>query len=808
MVDSNFEYILHNPRVEKLKTRRKGDNYAAFSENSIFFDGLVKSSPFKEEINQISVGVNMNLIERKVNVDVNIHDITLILPTESLRPPFYMLNVVNSALPPSPPAPPIQQPGSDMQLPKISFDLSFHCGLKDLSIKLPINCQTNATKIYRFSVSADLGVNIHSIMEGSVPLTQEIQIKGQIDKLGMYSQDGRSKENWTIIPPTKLQVGICTSSSSVEDKETTEITANIFPIDVIVAFRDVQSLLECSEKFQSSMGRYLEAMKKSSPSKKQVEAAPSAPTKSTSSTKISAQIQKLRFMAINDTGKIEYPFAKFWLTNLETEISQFYQKENGQNQNISVKLQELCCELCKPFDPTSIEYVQLFEEKKVKYTSLLKFGMDSIICNIEIAPSNDMEIKANLHRLYMQDNQILPIKISDSKYSYNPLLVPEFQYLIHNPHIEADQSTSKGQLDVSMKMKAKDNSSTINFLFSDFRIVLAIPTIRELILQAAQLLKATEEITSKLKGSSEPKQVQAIVQTNKKGSMKLIGRLENIELWVPEDALNPDTVVTKLALSNDLEFEQGVSKDEKGILNLTTTVSNLSLSLAEKDRSRSLLNKFDIDLKFKGVEEEKRDIKISIKPIELFVSLTQVIFFQKFADHLLKEIDSLPLDALAPKKIEKSIVPVPEAKPATVAMAIIAQVDLLKLVVENDLVEFKYPLFKIWLANMSAEVEMKPPGSQSVRAKIFEVSMELGKMLNNNKEKYIRYLEYFKKLLQTSRGRYMSEESIYKEVLGLGINGLEFCLEKDDSENMTVDAKMWRLFIKDRQIKAKKNCRK
>ena len=802
MVDNNFEYILQNPKVEILTTRRVGDNYTAFPKNAVFFDGLVNSSPFKEEINQISIGVNVNLIERKANVDVNINEIMLTLPIESLRPFFYMMNVANSALPP--PEPSAIQQGSDMQLPKISFDLSLHCGLKDFTIKLPINCLLNDTKIYRFSVSADLGVSIHSVMEGSNLLTQEMQIQGQIDKLGMSSQDGRSKENWTIIPDTQLQVGIRTSSSSAEDKETVEVTVNVFPIDVIIGFRDIQSLLECSENFQSSIGKYLAALEKTISSKKISEIPPDTSAKNISITKISAKIQKLRFMAINDRGKIEYPFAKFWLTNLKADINQEYKKENGENKNISINLQELCCEFSKPFDPCSIEYVQLFKEKKVKYTSLLKFGMDSIICNIEITPDNDMAITANLHRLYMQDNQILPMKISDSKYSYNPLLVPEFQYLIHNPHIEADKSASKGQLDVSMKINGKDNSSDINFYFSGFRIVLAIPTIREIILHTAELMKEINQLNSQIGPTSEPEQIQTIAETKKQISMNLKGKLENIELWVPEDALKPDTVVTKIALSNILELEQGVRKDEKGTLNIKTTVSNLALSLCEKGRSRSLLNKFDIDFEFQEVEREQQNIKVKIKPIEIFISLNQVIFFQKFADRLMKEIDLLPLDALELQKDGKQLVSAPEVQPATITMSVIAQLDLVKLVIENDLVEFEYPLLKIWLANMSAEVKMNPTGSQNIKAKIFEISLELGKMLNKNKSKYNNYQEYFKLLLKTSRGRYMSEECIYKEVLGLGINGLEFNLEKDDSENMSIGAKMWRLFLKDRQIKSNK----
>ena len=100
-----------------------------------------------------------------------------------------------------------------------------------------------------------------------------------------------------------------------------------------------------------------------------------------------------------------------------------------------------------------------------------------------------------------------------------------------------------------MGRQAKDNSTSIEVLFTDFRISLAFHTIRAGIRYLHQVLAASKQLRGDLakmkelqQPSQSPPQVPALPQTQSRaepkevdGRTQILVNISNIEAWLPED---------------------------------------------------------------------------------------------------------------------------------------------------------------------------------------------------------------------------------------------------------------------------------
>ena len=113
--------------------------------------------------------------------------------------------------------------------------------------------------------------------------------------------------------------------------------------------------------------------------------------------------------------------------------------------------------------------------------------------------------------------------------------------MIQNPQIESNLQGNAlektGQLNVNLTTQSKANITKIDFLFTDFRVVLAFPTIKALLYSASSAMKATNALQSKLAKNlpAEPKITVKEETAIKSGSLEIKGKIENVEVWLPEE---------------------------------------------------------------------------------------------------------------------------------------------------------------------------------------------------------------------------------------------------------------------------------
>ncbi len=260
---------------------------------------------------------------------------------------------------------------------------------------------------------------------------------------------------------------------------------------------------------------------------------------------------------------------------------------------------------------------------------------------------------------------------------------------------------------------------------------------------------------------------------------------------------------------NEVKENGAISRSIEG------TVENMSISFDQPDNvHQHILDEFDITLRYKEDVNVERNIALDIKPIRVKVTLQQLLLFQKLADQIAEEVASIEFVPSAPKELSPVKQPETHTESVTIndaldtRLQLTAKLELLNFTLEDDLDIRSYPLIRVWAVHMLANATVDPKKDKHFSAQLFEVAIELGKMLNSGKEKY-KGMKLPKPTV-TFKGDTEVYQP-YKELVyilrkerrwnrGFRINGLESEVNIDEHDNIKADAKLWRLVAKDRQL--------
>ena len=395
--------------------------------------------------------------------------------------------------------------------------------------------------------------------------------------------------------------------------------------------------------------------------------------------------------------------------------------------------------------------------------------------------------------------------------------------------VPAEKTDKIGQLDVVIETLA-NKSTSINILFTDFRIILAFPTIKALMLFAASALLAFAPIQKKLI-ESENMSAKSISVVSAKAApptdqtTQVHALLQNIQVFVPENALYANTKLMKFSLSTEIRLSIAKNKME-----LNGNLNNMCLVLERDDKkvsmesastqpvgkeavvappriAESLLTKFSVDFSINQLTEPipgeaslKTTLTIStnIEPIEITLSLTQIKLFRSFGDSLMTEVAKLPIDVIA--KSVGELKGSTEVKPVEVeATAVVPSIKDIyitptlkefKFALIDDLIKYPYPVLSLSAMLIQANISLHSSPmheSQVITGSIFEISLHLCQMLHCDKEKYQSF--------------YLKTHPPQKPVLKACLNGLTFKVMKDNNNNIDLNFTMWRFHVEDQQIK-------
>lgn len=398
--------------------------------------------------------------------------------------------------------------------------------------------------------------------------------------------------------------------------------------------------------------------------------------------------------------------------------------------------------------------------------------MNSLQVFLKTEPDQSMDASVSMFRLFMQDCQM--------KDQHTPLLVKEYQYLICNPKLELAGSQTAdeelGQLKVNFVANGKENEQNISTTLADFRINLAFPTVKALLVFAQGLQGFGDDVMKKLgelQAVNEQEDVQVVAKDSPKvakapkaeekpakGKLNVDVKLANLETTIPMDPTSEASAVVKFGMSTDVKFVNAVDSEGVTKRSVDANVTSLSIVCAQEEVVESILNEMSIAVKYGESVGVDRDIWVDIKPIMVKVTFKELQFLQVFADNITRELESLqPSEdqkkevavkkelkeskeaAVKPKALEKSEKEAPAPK-----LKVVVKMDLLKFVLEDNLSKYKYPLVKMWIANMAADVLLDPVNGTKVNSHIFEIAIELGQMFNQDIENTKCYEEYFRQL--------------------------------------------------------------
>ncbi len=144
VVARDFEDIVHSPDVDALKDRLVGDNYAPFPSNAKFFERVEAGSYLEEQKNQIDISLEGNLTTKNLKLSLDLNDMSINLPYDSLAPSLYDLSEILAALPTPPEAVP-QEKRLSLVLAQqahkaiVAYTFGFQSHLKGIDVRLPIN---------------------------------------------------------------------------------------------------------------------------------------------------------------------------------------------------------------------------------------------------------------------------------------------------------------------------------------------------------------------------------------------------------------------------------------------------------------------------------------------------------------------------------------------------------------------------------------------------------------------------------------------------------------------------------------------
>jgi hypothetical protein len=178
----------------------------------------------------------------------------------------------------------------------------------------------------------------------------------------------------------------------------------------------------------------------------------------------------------------------------------------------------------------------------------------------------------------------------------------------------------------------------------------------------------------------------------------------------------------------------------------------------------SILNEMSIVVKYGEKVGIDRDIFVDIKPIMVKVTFKELQFIQYLADNITKELEMLQPKGEEEEKKEEAKVGVEveqkveeskeviqkeeksDKKEVGPKLKVVVNMKLLKFILEDNLSKYKYPLVKMWIANMAVDTLLDPINGTKVSAHIFEIAIKLGQMFDKDRENTKCYEEYFKQL--------------------------------------------------------------
>ncbi len=216
-----------------------------------------------------------------------------------------------------------------------------------------------------------------------------------------------------------------------------------------------------------------------------------------------------------------------------------------------------------------------------------------------------------------------------------------------------------------------------------------------------------------------------------------------------------DTTVTKFMIKGNANVINDM-KDQGAVTRVVdASVENMSMTFFQPrdvaQPMQSILSEFDIRLRYKEDVGLAREIGLDVKPIKLKVTLKQLLFFRKFADQIAAEADSLDLGSLgsaadksqpvlkpeiAPQSVEASETTLNVSQALAVKLQLSAKVGLVNLTLEDDLTKWRYPLVRVWAVHISLAATVDPKKEKHFVALMSELAVELGKSLNQEKDKY------------------------------------------------------------------------
>ena len=153
--------------------------------------------------------------------------------------------------------------------------------------------------------------------------------------------------------------------------------------------------------------------------------------------------------------------------------------------------------------------------------------------------SGHSELEAHLHKLYMKDTHM---KMREADHKPVPAVASDFQDILSNLSLAKSAGKSEHQLEI--KLGVDPEEATVNFVYSDFRIIVAPPVILGLLEVLNLLLSQSDKIlvliTAEQPRPSEPlpspaKRRRPSTRPPVKSTLKFSGEVCNIEVWIPRN---------------------------------------------------------------------------------------------------------------------------------------------------------------------------------------------------------------------------------------------------------------------------------
>ena len=412
-------------------------------------------------------------------------------------------------------------------------------------------------------------------------------------------------------------------------------------------------------------------------------------------------------------------------------------------------------------------------------------------------------------------------------------MAPTYQSIISNPQIEDLCQTleniqdpfekekemrsilmekNKSQLHVNLKLMA-NNEMGVNANLEEFRIIFAAKTIASLAKILKTINKLVEKVVPRLiveKAKEAPKNInraitkaasESEINTGKNSAINLDCKLRNITLLLPESGQDEMEHVAKFSLTAGMQLNMStIGGNSK--MKLQAGIESILLQYMKNEKILDTIIPatkivFQMD---DATEKNSQDSKIivNVHPIEIDLAFRHIQFFIKASARILKRLPKLT-GSVQPANPAQ---PLPAVNSIKKMMKIKAGLDKFRISVHDDMGTENeyYPWLQLILINAAAGVEIldSPEGGQKIMgASVASLCLEIYKKIDGSAEPlYASYIEEFKQ---------SHNKAIFPHVklLTLGFEKMKSDIKIDSRENVTLDAYLHRLFLKDSQIKPK-----